>query len=113
RARPGLVQDRGVLLPRLRHPGRSGVPAAGSSAGARHPGRHRLAQGAARAGRRGRVMEINVDIGGTFTDCFATADGTVASAKALTTHHDLAQGFMTAVDDLARSFGTSSEGLLG
>ena len=58
-------------------------------------------------------MEINVDIGGTFTDCFATENGTVASAKALTTHHDLAQGFMTAVGDLAGAFDTSPEELLG
>jgi N-methylhydantoinase A len=57
-------------------------------------------------------MEINVDIGGTFTDCFAARNGSVASAKALTTHHDLAQGFMTAVEDLAREFGTTPEELL-
>ena len=49
-------------------------------------------------------MEINVDIGGTFTDCFASDGQRVASAKALTTHHDLAHGFMTAVEDLAESF---------
>ena len=58
-------------------------------------------------------MEINVDIGGTFTDCYATDNGRTASAKALTTHHDLAQGFMQAVGDLAGTFDTSSEELLG
>jgi N-methylhydantoinase A len=58
-------------------------------------------------------MEINVDIGGTFTDCYATDNGRTASAKALTTHHDLSQGFMQAVGDLAGTFETSSEELLG
>lgn len=53
-------------------------------------------------------MEINVDIGGTFTDCFATDGTRVATAKALTTHHDLSHGFMTAVNDLAAGFGISA-----
>jgi N-methylhydantoinase A len=58
-------------------------------------------------------MEINVDIGGTFTDCFAASNGTVATAKALTTHHNLSQGFLEAVDDIAGQLGTSSDELLG
>ncbi|WP_205695445.1 hydantoinase/oxoprolinase family protein [Conexibacter sp. SYSU D00693] len=58
-------------------------------------------------------MEINVDIGGTFTDCFATDGGRVAAAKALTTHHDLSDGFMTALGDLATELGTSEDDLLG
>lgn len=57
-------------------------------------------------------MEINVDIGGTFTDCFATADGTVATAKALTTHHDLSIGFMRAVEDIATELGADADSLL-
>jgi N-methylhydantoinase A len=57
-------------------------------------------------------MEINVDIGGTFTDCFALDGDRVATAKALTTHHDLAQGFMTAVGDLAKVFGTTTDDVL-
>jgi N-methylhydantoinase A len=58
-------------------------------------------------------MEINVDIGGTFTDCFATtADGGVATAKALTTHHDLALGFMRAVEDIAGELDTDADALL-
>ncbi|MCU0258256.1 MAG: hydantoinase/oxoprolinase family protein [Solirubrobacteraceae bacterium] len=59
-------------------------------------------------------MEINVDIGGTFTDCFATtADGAVATAKALTTHHDLALGFMRALEDIAGHLGCEVDELLG
>lgn len=46
-------------------------------------------------------MEINVDIGGTFTDCFITDGERALTAKALTTHHDLAVGFMRAVEDVA------------
>jgi len=57
-------------------------------------------------------MEINVDIGGTFTDCFATADGKVATAKALTTHHDLSIGFMRAVEDIATELGADAGSLL-
>ena len=58
-------------------------------------------------------MEINVDIGGTFTDCFATTgDGGVATAKALTTHHDLALGFMRAVEDIATELDTDADALL-
>ncbi|MBB4660629.1 hydantoinase/oxoprolinase family protein [Conexibacter arvalis] len=59
------------------------------------------------------MTEINVDIGGTFTDCVATrADGTVATAKALTTHHDLSAGFLRAVGELAGAFGVATDELL-
>ena len=57
-------------------------------------------------------MEINVDIGGTFTDCFATENGTVASAKALTTHHNLSQGFTEALDQIAVQMGATADDLL-
>jgi N-methylhydantoinase A len=57
-------------------------------------------------------VEINVDIGGTFTDCFATENGSVASAKALTTHHNLSQGFMEALDQIATEMSTSADELL-
>ncbi|SFB49877.1 N-methylhydantoinase A [Amycolatopsis marina] len=59
-------------------------------------------------------MEINVDIGGTFTDCVATADdGGVRTAKALTTHHDLSIGFLRAIADIAAGAGTEVDELLG
>ena len=57
-------------------------------------------------------MEINVDIGGTFTDCFATSGETVATAKALTTHYDLSLGFMRAVEDIAATLDTDADALL-
>ncbi|WP_228812696.1 hydantoinase/oxoprolinase family protein [Nocardia flavorosea] len=58
-------------------------------------------------------MEINVDIGGTFTDCLATAaDGRVTTAKALTTHHDLSLGFLRAVADIAAESGSDTDTLL-
>jgi N-methylhydantoinase A len=44
------------------------------------------------------VRRISVDIGGTFTDCFVAWDGRYVQAKALTTHHNLAQGFNEALD---------------
>ncbi|GAA1380304.1 hydantoinase/oxoprolinase family protein [Pseudonocardia kongjuensis] len=57
--------------------------------------------------------EINVDIGGTFTDCLATdRDGTVYTAKALTTHHDLSVGFLRAVGDIAAAAGRDTDELL-
>jgi len=44
------------------------------------------------------VKRISVDIGGTFTDCFVAWEGRYIQAKALTTHHNLAQGFNEALD---------------
>lgn len=44
------------------------------------------------------MKRISVDIGGTFTDCFFAWDDRYVEAKALTTHHNLAQGFNEALD---------------
>ena len=44
------------------------------------------------------MKRISVDIGGTFTDCFVTWEGRYIQAKALTTHHNLSQGFNEALD---------------
>ncbi len=44
------------------------------------------------------MKRISVDIGGTFTDCFFAWDDQYVEAKALTTHHNLAQGFNEALD---------------
>src|SRR6185312_14940925 len=44
------------------------------------------------------MKRISVDIGGTFTDCFFAWEGQYIQAKALTTHHNLAQGFNEALD---------------
>ncbi|BBG02373.1 MULTISPECIES: hydantoinase/oxoprolinase family protein [Pseudonocardia] len=64
------------------------------------------------ASRTVTSTEINVDIGGTFTDCLATtADGTVYTAKALTTHHDLSIGFLRAIGDIAAAAGQDTDDL--
>lgn len=44
------------------------------------------------------MKRISVDIGGTFTDCFFAWEDQYVEAKALTTHHNLAQGFNEALD---------------
>ena len=44
------------------------------------------------------MKRVSVDIGGTFTDCFCVWNGRYIQAKALTTHHNLAQGFNEALD---------------
>ena len=44
------------------------------------------------------MKRISVDIGGTFTDCFVAWEHRYIQAKALTTHHNLAQGFNEALD---------------
>lgn len=56
---------------------------------------------------------IGIDIGGTFTDAFATdTSGRVFSAKSPTTPPDLEQGFLNAIDDLAGEVGVSTRELL-
>ncbi|MEH6543543.1 MAG: hydantoinase/oxoprolinase family protein [Porticoccaceae bacterium] len=45
------------------------------------------------------MKRVSVDIGGTFTDCFLVFGDQRAEAKALTTHHNLASGFMAALED--------------
>ncbi len=44
------------------------------------------------------MRRVSVDIGGTFTDCFLAYDGRYIESKALTTHHNLASGFMEALN---------------
>ncbi|WP_078427662.1 hydantoinase/oxoprolinase family protein [Alkalihalobacterium alkalinitrilicum] len=44
------------------------------------------------------MKRISVDIGGTFTDCFLVWDDFYLETKALTTHHNLAIGFMEALE---------------
>lgn len=59
-------------------------------------------------------FNINVDIGGTFTDLFATSDdGGVRIAKTPTTHYDLSVGFMKGVGELARAYELGLEEFLG
>ncbi|TAK36376.1 MAG: hydantoinase/oxoprolinase family protein [Chloroflexota bacterium] len=55
---------------------------------------------------------LSIDIGGTFTDCFACVDGKVAKGKAQTTAHNLSVGFLNAVEQCAESLEMSTEDLL-
>ena len=51
------------------------------------------------------MKRISVDIGGTFTDCFVAWDRDYIQAKALTTHHNLSQGFNEALDQASTALG--------
>jgi N-methylhydantoinase A len=59
------------------------------------------------------MRRISVDIGGTFTDCFVAFDGQYIQAKALTTHHNLAQGFNDALDQACARLGMDRQEVLG
>jgi N-methylhydantoinase A len=52
------------------------------------------------------------DIGGTFTDCFVAWDGRYIQAKALTTHHNLSQGFNEALDHACTILDLPRDGVL-
>jgi len=58
------------------------------------------------------MKRISVDIGGTFTDCFVAWDGQYVGAKALTTTHNLAQGFNDALDVALQDLGIDKTTLL-
>jgi N-methylhydantoinase A/oxoprolinase/acetone carboxylase beta subunit len=55
---------------------------------------------------------INVDIGGTFTDCFITYGDSMVFGKAPTTSYDLSRGFMQALRETVVSLDISLEDLL-
>lgn len=55
------------------------------------------------------MKRVSVDIGGTFTDCFLDFDNRKAEGKALTTHHNLASGFMGALEDACGQLDLSVE----
>ena len=59
------------------------------------------------------MRRLSIDIGGTFTDCFLEWDGRHIEAKSLTTHHNLAVGFLEAVSRAAEEVGKPSEDILG
>ena len=58
------------------------------------------------------MKRISVDIGGTFTDCFCVWNGRYIQAKALTTHHNLAQGFNEALDQACGTLSLEREEVL-
>ena len=55
---------------------------------------------------------INVDIGGTFTDCLIVYDDQMVFGKAPTTTYDLSKGFMQALRETVVSLDISLEDLL-
>ncbi len=58
------------------------------------------------------MRQVSVDIGGTFTDCFLIYDGSYVEAKSLTTHHNLAAGFMDALSQACAQLDLEVEGVL-
>jgi len=58
------------------------------------------------------MRRVSVDIGGTFTDCFLAYDGKYIEAKALTTHHNLASGFMEALGNACAELNLSVRDVL-
>lgn len=59
------------------------------------------------------MRRVSVDIGGTFTDCFLAYDGQYIESKALTTHHNLASGFMEALNKACGEMGMALADVLG
>ena len=58
-------------------------------------------------------ITVNIDIGGTFTDFFATeGDGRATITKVPTTHYDLSVAFMRGMRELARMQGRGLSGFL-
>ncbi|MBI4692468.1 MAG: hydantoinase/oxoprolinase family protein [Gammaproteobacteria bacterium] len=58
-------------------------------------------------------FEVNIDIGGTFTDFFATRGRSdVRVTKTPTTHYDLSVGFMKGMADLAKAYGVPAREFL-
>jgi len=56
---------------------------------------------------------ISVDVGGTFTDFFASHEAQgVGVAKTPTTHYDLSVGFMKGIKEMARTYGLSFQDFL-
>ena len=60
----------------------------------------------------GPRASINVDIGGTFTDCLILYGQQMAFGKAPTTTYDLSRGFMRALRETGASFGLDFNDLL-
>lgn len=58
------------------------------------------------------MRRVSVDIGGTFTDCFLAFDDRYVESKALTTHHNLAAGFMEALQKACTDLGKSVRDVL-
>jgi len=62
--------------------------------------------------KRDLTNSIDIDIGGTFTDCFLQSQGRRASAKSPTTHYNLSVGFLRALEEAALLLNLDLETLL-
>lgn len=58
------------------------------------------------------MRRVSVDIGGTFTDCFLSYDDHYVESKALTTHNNLATGFMEALESACLEIGKNVSDVL-
>ncbi len=58
------------------------------------------------------MKTVDVDIGGTFTDCYLNYDDVVATAKASTTTYDLSVGFMKSLEAAASKIGRTLTDLM-
>lgn len=58
------------------------------------------------------VTSLNVDVGGTFTDCFCKYEGGITTAKTPTTEYDISQGFLRSVEACSENMGISIDALL-
>ncbi|HUZ56959.1 MAG TPA: hydantoinase/oxoprolinase family protein [Streptosporangiaceae bacterium] len=56
---------------------------------------------------------IDIDIGGTFTDCYAQLGSEIAWCKTRTTGYDLSRGMVQAIEDAASRLGVTTTELLG
>ncbi len=59
------------------------------------------------------MKRVSVDIGGTFTDCFLSLGAEKFSGKSLTTHHNLAIGFNSALQNAAQAAGVDIDSFIG
>ena len=59
------------------------------------------------------MRRVSVDIGGTFTDCFLAYDGEYVQAKSLTTHNNLATGFVAALESACALIKRNVKDVLG
>jgi N-methylhydantoinase A len=57
-------------------------------------------------------LSIDIDIGGTFTDCFAFRDGRIYTQKEPTTHYNLSVGLLKALKGISSQIGITLDELL-
>ena len=55
---------------------------------------------------------INIDIGGTFTDCYVVHNSRIAYGKAPTTRYNLSRGLLNAIEKCGQDLGLSPEKIL-